>query len=255
MSKLAAEYKFIDLSDYGRPIARSWAHYLSLTNVTPIHVTLIFGLCGIVAIFFILSWQFWFAGFFLILKSIIDAVDGELARIKKTPSFTGRYLDSIFDSILNFLFLLAIWFVTDVTFVLMICAYLAMQLQCSLYNYYYVILRNATSGSDMTSKIFELKPPKAFPGENQQKVNILYYIFNILYILFDKTVQFLDPKAYKSKSFPSWFMTCISFYGLGFQLLLMAGMLCIGWITYIIPFFIGYSGFIILFVLLRRIIL
>ena len=35
------------------------------------------------------------ASFFIILKSVIDAVDGELARMKKTPSYSGRYLDSI----------------------------------------------------------------------------------------------------------------------------------------------------------------
>ena len=38
---------------------------------------------------------------FIILKSIIDAADGELARVKQTPSYAGRYLDSVFDIILN----------------------------------------------------------------------------------------------------------------------------------------------------------
>lgn len=252
MSKLAAENKFFDLSDYGRPTARWWANYLSETNVTPVQVTLVFGLCGIAAICSILFGYYWFAAFFLILKSIIDAVDGELARLKKTPSYTGRYLDSIFDSILNFLFLLAIYCVTESSFYLMVIAYLSMQLQCSLYNYYYVILRNTTSGSDMTSKIFEQKVPQAFPGENQKTVYILYHVFNALYFVFDKTIQLLDPKAYKSKSFPSWFMTCISIYGLGFQLLIMGVMLIVGWSICIIPFFIGYSILILLFVFIRR---
>ncbi len=252
MSKLAAKNKFFDLSDYGRPTARWWASYLCGTNVTPVQVTLVFGLCGIAAICFILLEHYWLAAFFLILKSIIDAVDGELARMKKTPSYTGRYLDSIFDSILNFLFLLAICYVTDGSFCFMVIAYLAMQLQCSLYNYYYVILRNATSGSDVTSKIFEQKVPQAFPGENQKTVYILYHVFNVLYFAFDKTVQLLDPKAYKSKSFPSWFMTCISIYGLGFQLLIIAIMLIAGWSTCVIPFFIGYSILILLFVFIRR---
>ena len=35
------------------------------------------------------------------MKSILDAADGELARIKMTPSYSGRYLDSIFDILLN----------------------------------------------------------------------------------------------------------------------------------------------------------
>ena len=112
MSKLSVENKFIDVSDYGRPIARIWANLLSDTNVTPVQVTLVFGLCGMAAIYFILIGYYWFAAFFLILKSIIDAVDGELARIKETPSYTGRYLDSIFDSLLNFLFLLSFFLFT-----------------------------------------------------------------------------------------------------------------------------------------------
>jgi len=45
---------------------------------------------------------------FLFFKSIIDALDGELSRVKNTPSYTGRYLDSVFDILLNFLFLLAV---------------------------------------------------------------------------------------------------------------------------------------------------
>jgi hypothetical protein len=40
MSKLAAEDKFIDFSDYGRPIAKLIALALKDTKATPIHVTL-----------------------------------------------------------------------------------------------------------------------------------------------------------------------------------------------------------------------
>ena len=40
-------------------------------------------------------------------KSILDAADGELARIKKTPSYVGRFLDSISDLVLNFLIIMA----------------------------------------------------------------------------------------------------------------------------------------------------
>ncbi|HBK84317.1 MAG TPA: CDP-alcohol phosphatidyltransferase, partial [Flavobacterium sp.] len=70
---------------------------------TPIHVTLLFGISGLIAIICIITQNYFAAGFFLILKSIIDAADGELARIKKTPSYSGRYLDSLFDITLNFL--------------------------------------------------------------------------------------------------------------------------------------------------------
>ena len=35
--------------------------------------------------------QYWAAGFFLVLKSVLDEADGQLARVKNQPSYTGRY--------------------------------------------------------------------------------------------------------------------------------------------------------------------
>jgi phosphatidylglycerophosphate synthase len=112
MSKLSKENKFIDISDYGRPIAKIGAQLLKETAVTPIHVTLIFGICGIVAIYSILQHWYPIGSPISYLKSIIDGIDGELARVKKTPSYTGRYLDSVFDILLNAGFLIAIGYTT-----------------------------------------------------------------------------------------------------------------------------------------------
>jgi phosphatidylglycerophosphate synthase len=255
MAKLTAKNKFFDLSDYGRYVATLFAQQLKSTRFTPIHVTLLFGIAGLMAIFCIVKGHYYFAGFFLILKSILDAADGELARVKNAPSYTGRYLDSVFDIILNFLFLLTIGYITQTSAVYTLLAFIAVQLQGTLYNYYYVILRNKLAGSDTTSKIFENKAPKAFPGENQKAVNILFAFYNFFYALFDKTIYFLDKGACKVKTFPNWFMTLVSFYGLGFQLLIIAVMLPMHLIQYIIPFFIGYSIFIPVLIGIRKLFL
>ncbi|MBC7525866.1 MAG: CDP-alcohol phosphatidyltransferase family protein [Flavobacterium sp.] len=241
MSKLAAQDKFLDLSDYGRTFGRLFANQLKNTKFTPIHVTLLFGISGLIAIYCILQNQYLLASFFIILKSIIDAADGELARLKNTPSYSGRYLDSVFDIILNFLFFMTICFVSKTTIWLTILAFIGIQLQGTLYNYYYVILRTKSVGGDSTSKIFEYKTPKALPGESQKTVSILFRIYTIVYGLFDKIIHFLDQDAYKVKTFPNWFMTLLSLYGLGFQLLIIAVMLPLGFIEYIIPFFIFYT--------------
>jgi hypothetical protein len=252
MSKLAAQDKFLDLSDYGRPIAKLFAQRLKNTRFTPIHVTLLFGISGGIAIYFILQNQYYLAGFFIILKSIIDAADGELARIKNTPSYTGRYLDSVFDIILNFLFLAAICYVSETSFLLTLVAFFCIQLQGTLYNYYYVILRNKSVGGDKTSKIFEDKSPRALAGESQKSVDILFKIYTIVYGGFDKIIHTLDNNAYKVKTFPNCFMTFVSLYGLGFQLLLISFMLAMGYIEYIVPFFIGYSFFIFVIIGIRK---
>jgi len=128
MSKLPKENKFIDLSDYGRPIAKVIANSLKNTAFTPIHVTVGFIISGFIAIYCIIQGYFWLAAFFLILKSILDAADGELARVKQKPSYTGRYLDSVADIILNALFFISIWFITNTTIWICLLAFIGLQL-------------------------------------------------------------------------------------------------------------------------------
>lgn len=254
MSKLPKEYHFVDLSDYGRFMARWIANALINTRFTPIHVTSSFIVSGFIAIACILSNLYVLAALFLLLKSVLDAADGELSRLKNTPSYTGRYYDSIADIILNFLFLLVFWYITDSPVLYMLLAFIGIQLQGTVYNYYYVILRNKVNG-DTTSRVFENAAPKAMKGENQRTVNILYKIYDLLYIAFDKTIYLMDKKAINSAPFPKWFMTLVSTFGLGFQLLFMAVMLVLHLEEYVIPFFIAYSVFILVFIGIRRLFL
>ena len=254
MSKLPKKYQFIDLSDYGRKPGHWIASRLQHTNLTAIHVTTMFIITGLIAIGFLLNGYLMTSAFFIILKSILDAADGELSRLKKNPSYVGRYYDSIADLVLNFCFLLTFWYITDISIIFMIIAFLGIQLQGTLYNFYYVILRNSVEG-DTTSRVIENTKPKAFKGESQSRVNLFYKIYNILYICFDKSMYYMDKDARFSKPFPKWFMTLISLYGLGFQLLLMALMLIFNLQNFVIPFFIGYSVLIIIFICIRKLIL
>ena len=254
MSKLPKKYQFIDLSDYGRKPGHWIASRLQHTNLTAIHVTTMFVITGLIAIGFLLNGYLMTSAFFIILKSILDAADGELSRLKKKPSYVGRYYDSIADLLLNFCFLLTFWYITDISIIFMLIAFLGVQLQGTLYNYYYVILRNSVQG-DSTSRVFENTKPKAFNGESQSRVNIFYKIYNVLYICFDKSMYYMDKNARHSRPFPKWFMTLISLYGLGFQLLLMALMLVFKLQSFVIPFFIGYSVLIIVFISVRKLII
>ena len=252
MSKLAAQDKFLDLSDYGRPFGKLLANSLKNTRFTPIHVTLLFGIAGLLAMYCIGNNHYNWAGFFIVLKSGIDAADGELARLKNTPSYSGRYLDSVFDIILNFLFLMTICYISQTPLWLTLIAFFCIQLQGTLYNYYYVILRNKSVGGDTTSKVFEYKTPKALPGESQKSVDILFKIYTVVYGGFDKIIHAMDSDAYRVKTLPNWFMTLVSLYGLGFQLLIIAVLLPLGQIEWIVPFFIIYSALILILIGIRK---
>ena len=252
MSKLPKEHRFLDLSDYGRPIARLIANSLKNTNFTPIHVTIGFIISGLIAIYCIIQGHYLLAAFFLILKSILDAADGELARVKQTPSYSGRYLDSVADIILNALFFISIWFVTSTPFWICLLAFFGLQLQGTLYNYYYVILRNKFDG-DKTSRIFEDKTPIALIGEKQKHVNILFGLYKLLYGVFDKTIYALDRNAAKGDVLPNWLMTSISTFGLGFQLLIISFMLVSNLGAYILPFFLVYTLMVFIFIGIRKV--
>ncbi|TVZ22921.1 CDP-alcohol phosphatidyltransferase-like enzyme [Dokdonia sp. Hel_I_63] len=253
MSKLPKAHKFVDLSDYGRSIARLIALSLKNTATTPVQVTYSFVVSGIIAIICIIKGYYFLAAFFLILKSILDAADGELARIKKTPSYTGRYLDSISDILLNAAILYTIGYITNTDLYWTVCAFLCIQLQGTLYNYYYVILRSKLYG-DTTSRVIEIGIPKALPGEQQSTVTFLYKTYRVLYGAFDALIYKLDPKAEKGSITPNWLMTIVSTFGLGFQLLLIAFFLVVGLADYIIPFFIGYSIMIPILIITRMIV-
>lgn len=252
MSKLPAKYQFLDLSDYGRPIARFIANSLRNTKFTPVDVTIAFIISGLIGIYCITKEYYFTAAFFLIFKSILDAADGELARIKKTPSYTGRFLDSVSDIILNLIIFVTLWQVTEISLALAFLAFFGIQLQGTLYNYYYVILRNRFDG-DTTSRIFENKTPTALPGEKQKNVNILFFLYKLFYGVFDKIIYTLDKNASRGKPFPNWLMTLISTFGLGFQLLLISIFLILGYKSFIIPFFIAYSSLIFIFIFIRRV--
>ena len=71
MSKLPEKYRFLDLSDYGRPIGHWIASQLKSTIFTPIHVTTMFIIAGVIAIALMINGFYITASFFIILYHIL----------------------------------------------------------------------------------------------------------------------------------------------------------------------------------------
>jgi phosphatidylglycerophosphate synthase len=252
MPKLSNEDQFVDFSDYGRPVATFLAYHLSKIKITAVQITIVFLLAGLLCAYCIYIQKLVWAAIFLMIKNILDAVDGEIARITKHPSMVGRYLDSVFDFIINFLIFITILLTENNSNVIFIGAFLGIEFQCSVYNYYYVILRRRLN-NDETSRIIEYRKPIAYHYESQRIVNVLHAIFLCLYIVFDVLVLFLDKQALFVRTFPKWFMSLISLLGLGFQLLMICIFLCLGLPDMILPFFAWYSVFGLFVILVRKV--
>jgi hypothetical protein len=100
--------------------------------------------------------------------------------------------------------------------------------------------------------VFEDKTPIALDGERQKHVNILFGLYKLFYGVFDKTIYVLDRNADNGTVWPNWFMTSVSSFGLGFQLLIIGAMLALGLKAIILPFFLVFTVMIFVFIGIRK---
>jgi len=143
MPKLPPDHKFWDLSDYARPGAILLVRILLPTRIGAITLTWLFTIVGLISVILIFNrYALALAGGLLILKSLLDAADGEMARARNCPSHTGRYLDSINDLLLNGLLLFAIGIPLTVPVWEILLTWFSFQLQGTIFNYFYVVKRH-----------------------------------------------------------------------------------------------------------------
>lgn len=253
MSKLPIDKRFLDLSDYARPFAIKLAKLFQSTCVGAYTFTFLFLLVGILSSYLIYK-NTWltFAAILLPIKSLLDAADGEIARLTNTPSSVGRYFDSVSDFIINFLLFFSIGIHFDLNLFVVLLSLILFQLQGSVYSYYYIVKRHQCNG-DTTSRLFEKEKPVQYPRDNKILLNILHKIFLAIYGWQDFLIYKLDPNAINSKELPSWFLTLTSLLGLGFQLLIISILLLFGIHNYVILFFLlPYSILALVIILIRK---
>ncbi len=86
-----------------RPVSQFLSFYALRLGLKPIHGTYINFLIGLAAIYYALQTDWYalpLAGIFFQLNSIVDGVDGEMARVTLGESKAGARLDSVFDHII-----------------------------------------------------------------------------------------------------------------------------------------------------------
>ncbi|MCP2502786.1 MAG: CDP-alcohol phosphatidyltransferase family protein [Candidatus Thalassarchaeaceae archaeon] len=206
-----------DLSDWGRPIARFFAKKIEPTRITVIQVTNFHLLLSIICAWLIIENNIILACFLLVIKGVIDAIDGELARIRKKPSHVGRYWDTVADTIGLILVMIAFGEALDWDISLSIGIILAILFQYSLFNHFSVRMRLLGSG-DTTSRIDERMRPIAHPWEKQRNVNIFHLIYLLFFSWQDRIISTLTGKGSEKLV---WELTLSSLLGYGVQSLLI----------------------------------
>ena len=85
-----------------RPISTSISRVMAHTRITPNQFTIVTGLLGLVTGFFLALggyWNYLIGGALFHFTSVLDGVDGELARLKYKSSPFGQWLDTMVDNL------------------------------------------------------------------------------------------------------------------------------------------------------------
>jgi len=105
------------ISQYiNRPLSKKISLKLVETKFSPNQITFFSFLLGVFAAFFIAIGSLNLAGLFIILSSIIDGCDGEVARLKNLQTNRGGWFDSILDRYCDTLLVVAIAFKGSLSF-------------------------------------------------------------------------------------------------------------------------------------------
>ena len=237
----------IDLSEWGRPFARVIARFLKEKPISVIQVTTLHLLLTIFCAWLILEGNTITACFLLIVKGIIDAVDGELARIRERPSHVGRYWDTVADTI----GLVAIMWAFGRLFswepILTLALILATLFQYSLFNHYSILMRNLGSG-DTTSRVDERVKPIAHSWEKQSNVNFFHTIYLIFFSWQDWIISSISGKGSKNLAFE---LTVSSSLGFGMQSLVIFALAITGSLNFLPELILGVNMGLMALVFLR----
>ncbi len=239
--------RVLDLSDWGRPIARVIARYLKEKPVSVIQVTNLHLLLTIYCSWLILQGSTKIACTLLVVKGVIDAVDGELARIRERPSHTGRFWDTIADSIGMIAVMSAFGQLYSWGPVLTFALIMAILFQYSLFNHYSILMRSLTSG-DSTSRMDERSKPTAYAWERQSMVNIFHSFYLVFFSWQDRIIAAFSGKGSNNLTFE---LTISSILGFGLQSLIILGLAIFESLAYLPELILGVNMALLAIVLLR----
>ena len=218
---------YVDLSDYGRGLALWIARPLAATNIRAWHITIVHFIVMLVAAWFLsrgtLEGYTW-SGLLLMVKNILDAADGSLARLQDRPSRVGRFLDSNLDFVGNLVYFLAI---PGVPLAASLFGFLSFTFQGTVFNYHAVRYRQE-KGGDTTSKVRE-DPGSPYPYDSPRAVQMLYQWYRWMYGWQDALIRRVDRMlAPDGRLAPPRLMELFSVLGPGFQYVFMMLLLILG---------------------------
>lgn len=185
-----------------RPAAHRIVLVLYDTPVHSVHVTWCFLAVGIVAAWLIAqatAASFVFAAILIQVKSILDAVDGQLARARMSPSRIGRFFDSAADFLTQGFLIMTCAHVAakisgnETCLLLGVGAFISSEVQNSFWVFYNVRFRSLKEGSARTI-LDESRDESVYPYDEGKPATLhfLKTFYRIVYGWQDGLIAIVD---------------------------------------------------------------
>jgi phosphatidylglycerophosphate synthase len=251
-----------------RPVAYRIVLFLYATRVHSVHVTASFLAVGFVASWLITTGEYAalvVAALLIQLKSILDAVDGQLARARNSPSRVGRFFDSAADFIVQLSLTMSCAFLVSrgagekYFLPLGIAAFLSCEIQNSYWVYYNIAYRSTLHGRRETI-VEESHSSLVYPYD-ENKPRLLAFLrgfYRAAYGWQDRLIDAGDRTAKLLAVVPAesealWyrdlrFLRASGFLGLGTHLLAMSAALVLQWpsLYFVFALYIAHTYMILL---------
>jgi phosphatidylglycerophosphate synthase len=225
---------------YIRPIANILILQLKNTRLHSLHITALALFCGLCASYLIyldkFLYFFW-AAILIQLKSILDAVDGGLARVKQEYSDIGRFGDSIADFITDLFLFVSIYVISikyeniNTLSVLFVLAFLIANLTCSFWVYYFNLYLSKSKNGYYQTKDKNKEPIYPFDLKYPKYFYLTKKLYAILYGWQDHLIAKLDNLLIRNKSQNKINLKFVKFtgiFGIGTRLLILSICLILG---------------------------
>lgn len=195
-----------------RPLANALVPLFARAGVAPHAVVLANATVGLVAAFFLARGELIAAAALLQVKTLLDNLDGQLARATGRVTLVGRYLDTVADLVVNAAVFTALGYVTGQP-ILAAASFVALTLVLAVDFNMTELYRDALG-------VAETQPPATRSGTER----VLAAIYGLVFAPLDRGIRWLGQHADVDRLA----VTVLANLGLSTQLLVLSTCLALG---------------------------
>ncbi len=200
-----------------RPMASAFVPSLRRASISPLAVVLANAAAGLIAAFFLARGELVVAALLLQLKTLLDNMDGQLARATGRVTLAGRYLDTVADLVVNAAVFAALGYVTGES-LLAVASFVALTL----------VLAADFNVSELYRQAHGTAVPEPSPTGTRAE-RVLVSVYGLLFAPLDRAARAVSARRFHvGRTYDRLTVTILANLGLTTQLAVLGLCLLLG---------------------------